>query len=512
MLKEAINVLLVGLIAPVFALPSAGPSNRDKANAVKEAFQISWRGYYKYAFPNDNLLPATNGFNNDRNGWGVTPVDSLSTAIVLEDKAIVQQILEFIPTIDFTTTKVADESISVFETNIRYLGGLISAYDLLKGPYKGLAKDAALVEALLDQAIVLGDSLSVAFKTPSGVPDPLIFLNPAPRINGSTRNNIAEVGTLVLEWTRLTDLTGDPKYARLAQKAEAYMIRPTGSPEAFPGLVGTYLNIKDGKFIDSNGGWSGLTDSFYEYLIKMYLYDPKEFAEYKERWVLAAESTMQYLASHPSSRSDLTFLSQYRGTKTLPFSGHLASFAAGNFILGGILLGEEKYKQFGLKLTESYYQTYSQTATGIGPEGFRWFDASLPVDQENRRPPPEQALFYQFAGFWANSPGYILRPETMESIYYAYRLTGDPKYQDFAWTAFNRIKVHCRVGGGYAGITDVTAFDGGQYINQMQSFFLAETLKYLWLIFADDSAVHFQIDGSNEWVFNTEAHPVRVRS
>jgi mannosyl-oligosaccharide alpha-1,2-mannosidase len=197
------------------------------------------------------------------------------------------------------------------------------AYDLLKNAYSHLAPDdESLVDALLDQATVLADSLSIAFDTPSGVPDPQIFLNPKPRINGSTRNNIAEVGTLILEWTRLSDLTGDTKYVELVKKAQTYMVKPTGSPEAFPGLVGTYLNIEDGTFLDSNGGWSGLTDSFFEYLIKMYLYDPKEFAEYKERWILAADSTIEFLASHPSTREDLTFLSQYRGQKTIPSSSH----------------------------------------------------------------------------------------------------------------------------------------------------------------------------------------------
>lgn len=189
----------------------------------------------------------------------------------------------------------------------------------------------------------------------------------------------------------------------------------------------------------------------------------------------------------------------------------MASFAGGNFILGGILLGEDKYKDFGITLTESYYQTYNRTVTGIGPEGFRWFDDTRPADNDNRAPPAGQQGFYDQAGFWASSPQYILRPETMESIYYAYRLTGDAKYQDLAWTAFNRIKVACRVGSGYAAINNVTARDGGGYINQMQSFFLAETLKYLWLIFAKKSAVHVHADRANEWVFNTEAHPVRVR-
>jgi mannosyl-oligosaccharide alpha-1,2-mannosidase len=190
------------------------------------------------------------------------------------------------------------------------------------GPYSHLVEDAALVDSLLEQAVTLADTLSIAFDTPSGFPDPVIFLNPAPARNGSTSNNIAEAGTLVLEWTRLSDITGDPIYAELSQKAESYMVNPTGSEEPFPGLIGTFVSLEDGTFIDSNGGWAAYTDSFYEYLIKMYLYDPEAFSEYKDRWILAADSTIEFLASHPTSREDLTFLSQYRGTDTIPTSGH----------------------------------------------------------------------------------------------------------------------------------------------------------------------------------------------
>lgn len=196
---------------------------------------------------------------------------------------------------------------------------------LKDGPFSDLVSDSSLVDPLLKQAASLADSLSIAFDTPTGVPDSLIQLNPEPKINGSTENNVAEIGTLVLEWTRLSDLTGDDKYAKLAQTAEEFLLSPTGSPEAWPGLVGTYVSIDDGSFIDSDGGWSGLTDSFYEYLIKMYLYDPKEFEHYKDRWVLAADSTMEHLASKPTSRDDLTFLSQYSGPNTIPESGHCTS-------------------------------------------------------------------------------------------------------------------------------------------------------------------------------------------
>lgn len=203
-----------------------------------------------------------------------------------------------------------------------------TGYDLLKGPYKHLIApgDRKLVDKLLQQSKNLADGLSVAFDTPSGVPDSTIILNPEPRNRGNEQNNIAEIGTMVLEWTRLSDLTGDDRYATLIERAEAYLLRPEPrSGEPFPGLVGTFVSTKNGTFLDGNGGWSGLTDSYYEYLIKMYLYDPKQYEFYKERWVAAADSTMKFLASHPTTRKDLTYLSQYSGRKTTPVSSHCKS-------------------------------------------------------------------------------------------------------------------------------------------------------------------------------------------
>ena len=197
-----------------------------------------------------------------------------------------------------------------------------SAYDLLKGPYKQLGADADKVEMLLKQAQSLADGMSVAFDTPAGIPDPTFYLNPTKRNSGASNNNIAEIGTLVLEWTRLADLSGNKTYAELAQKAENYLLHPKGAPEAWPGLIGTFVSTKDGTFQDSNGGWNGLDDSFYEYLIKMYLYDPKGFEEYKDRWVAAVDSSIEHLLSHPTTRKDLTFMSAYNGQKTIPSSGH----------------------------------------------------------------------------------------------------------------------------------------------------------------------------------------------
>jgi mannosyl-oligosaccharide alpha-1,2-mannosidase len=189
----------------------------------------------------------------------------------------------------------------------------------------------------------------------------------------------------------------------------------------------------------------------------------------------------------------------------------VASFSGGNFILGGVLLDEKKYIDFGVKLANSYYETYKATATGIGPEGFRWVDSNSPIDDEhNIAPPPQFEDFYKEAGFWATSPTYILRPETIETLYYAYRVTGDKKYQDMAWEAFENIDKAAKTGAAYSSMTNVTVVDG-EFINKMESFWLTETLKYLYLIFDEESDVQIKMDGTNKYVYNTEAHPVRIR-
>lgn len=139
------------------------------------------------------------------------------------------------------------------------------------------------MDALLEQSKVLADALKYAFDTPSGVPaNNLWFTNNSD--DGTPTNGLATVGTLVLEWTRLSDLLGDDEYAQLSQKAESYLLNPQPAyNEPWPGLVGTDISIENGSFVDASGGWVGGADSFYEYLIKMWVYDSDRFSEYKDR-------------------------------------------------------------------------------------------------------------------------------------------------------------------------------------------------------------------------------------
>jgi mannosyl-oligosaccharide alpha-1,2-mannosidase len=171
--------------------------------------------------------------------------------------------------------------------------------------------------------------------------------------------------------------------------------------------------------------------------------------------------------------------------------------------------------------------------TGIGPNGFSWDSSSVPRNQTE---------FYERAGFFITDSYYVLRPEVIESFYYAYRATGNRTYQDvgyipchgsstqflcvqrciwfimadhilqYAWNAFFAINNTVRMGSGFSSVTDVNAPGGGASANFQESFLFAEVLKYSYLIQSNqDDEWHVNHNGANGWVFNTEAHPMKVR-
>ncbi|XP_068602066.1 mannosyl-oligosaccharide 1,2-alpha-mannosidase IB [Brachionichthys hirsutus] len=122
----------------------------------------------------------------------------------------------------------------------------------------------------------------------------------------------------------------------------------------------------------------------------------------------------------------------------------------------------------------------------LGPEAFK-FDSGL-----------EAVAVRQ------NEKYYILRPEVIETYWYMWRFTHDPKYRQWGWEATQAIDKYCRVSGGFSGVKDVYS-SNPTYDDVQQSFFLAETLKYLYLLFSSDDLMSFE-----SWVFNTEAHPLPV--
>ncbi|KAF2459554.1 glycosyl hydrolase family 47-domain-containing protein [Lineolata rhizophorae] len=201
--------------------------------AVKDAFEHAWGGYREKAWMADEISPVSGGQRNPFAGWGATLVDSLDSLWMM---GLVEEfdhaVEEGVAKIDFTTSIRGD--IPLFETTIRYLGGLLGAYDISGGRHR----------VLLDKAVELAEIVMGAFDTPNRMPITYYYWKPAftsqPH-RASTGVVLAELGSLSIEFTRLAQLTKEPKYydaiARITDALEEWQM-----DTRIPGLWPTKLD------------------------------------------------------------------------------------------------------------------------------------------------------------------------------------------------------------------------------------------------------------------------------
>lgn len=461
-----------------------------RAAAVKEVFQSSFADYLKYARGYDELLPLTKNGTGGFGNWGATFIDALTTAKIMGLEDIVTEGTQFAEQVDFSQT--SQSTISLFETNIRYVASLLSLYELTGNTN----------EKLVDQARVIGDKLLKGWSGNNNIPDNALndwTGGPIP----DTSNNaiIAEAGTLLLEFDRLSKFTGNSSYLDHATRSMRAVINSTA---VFPGLYAQSINSKTAKPVGDYVTWSGGSDSFFEYLIK-YGQLIGSTDVYIPTWINSVKSSIQHLITKPGDTSaNITILSDYSQSNggRIPQFSHLGCFVGGNWILGGKLLDSNEIFQYGLDLANGCINTYTSSATGIGPEVFVFKTENggtngVTISNET---------FYQEHGFDYAIPSYVLRPEVLESVFYAYRSTGDKRWQDLAWNAFNSIKKYCKAPAALAAISQVNN-DQTTQINDSESFLYAELLKYLFLIFDDPNVISLDTH-----VFNTEAHPFKLEN
>jgi mannosyl-oligosaccharide alpha-1,2-mannosidase len=182
---------------------SAKAKREERLGKVKEEFKRAWNGYKTYAWMHDELLPVSGEYRDPFAGWAATLVDSLDTLFIMGLVEDFEEAVKAVGTIDFTTAKRQD--IQIFETTIRYLGGLLAAYDVSGGTKK----------VLLEKAVDLAEVMMGAFDTPNRMP--VLYYNWKPTFasqphRASTRSNLAELGSLSMEFTRLAQLTKEAKY------------------------------------------------------------------------------------------------------------------------------------------------------------------------------------------------------------------------------------------------------------------------------------------------------------
>ncbi|MBN3290841.1 MA1C1 mannosidase, partial [Polypterus senegalus] len=294
---------------------------------------------------------------------------------------------------------------------------------------------------------------------------------------------LAEFGTLHLEFVHLSEVSGNPTYKEKVMNIRKFL----NKIEKPHGLYPNFLSPVSGNWVQHHVSIGGLGDSFYEYLIKSYLMSAKKDEEAKKMYYDALEAIETNLVQ--KSPGGLTYIAEWRGGILDHKMGHLACFSGGMIAIGaadGELQKRKHYMDLAAEITHTCHESYARSDTKLGPEAFR-FDGGA------------EATATRLSDRY-----YILRPEVVESYMYMWRLTHDPKYREWGWEAIQALEKYCRVDAGFSGIRDVYSTTPN-YDNMQQSFFLAETLKYLYLLFSDDDLLPLE-----DWIFNTEAHPLPV--
>jgi len=425
---------------------SRSVSQKSIADSVRSEFLHAWIGYKHYAWGHDALRPLT---KKPRDWYGssfcMTPVDAYDGMVLMgltSEAAAAKQLI--FDSLSFNK----NIEVQSFEITIRLLGGLLSAYEL-----DGDKRFLSLAEDL-------GKRLLPVFNTPTGMPDRYVNLQTG-KIRDSI-NNPAEIGTSILEFGTLSRLTDNPAYYRKA-KGALIALYNRRSPI---GLVGEWINVQTGEWVDSTSHIGGGIDSYYEYLFKAWLLlgdeDCKKMAEESFKAVNG------YVADSTSGGLWYGEVNMFSGKRTGTSFGSLEAFYPALLALSGDMKKAEALDHSCFRMWTLYH---------IEPEEIDYTTMNVTAKQ------------------------YHLRPEIIESAYYLYRLTGDPKYREMGLTYFNDIVKYCRTDDAYAALTDVTTKDKA---DEMESFFLAETLKYLYLLFSPTETLNF-----GKIIFNTEAHPLQ---
>ncbi|CAK0772077.1 hypothetical protein CVIRNUC_003926 [Coccomyxa viridis] len=447
-----------------------------KQAAIKEAFAHSWKGYSDYAWGMDELTPLTKAGKNSFGGLGATMVDSLDTLWLMGLKEEFQRARDWVVH-ELSFNRFYDAS--VFETIIRILGGMLTAHEL-SGDAGFLTRSEELVKILMH-----------AFDTDTGIPYGQINLqlqqgkNPAWTRKASI---LSEFGTEQLELIQTSLRTGNPEYARRTEAVIAFL------HQKYPdrGLLPLYIHPQTGDATTQMVSLGAMGDSYYEYLLKVWIYKGRRSEDdmYRGMWERSMDEMLETLL-FKNEESGYTYVAEFARVGVVKHKmDHLSCFIPAMLALGahaGAVTAEKakRYMQVAEELTHTCWQMYHQMPTGLAAEYVEFQEGQGMVTKEKAR-------------------HNLLRPEAMEAMFVLWRTTKNPVYKDWAWQMFQAFQEHCRAEAGYAGLKDVTVMPP-EKDNTMQSFWLAETLKYLWLIFASPDVISL-----DEWVLNTEAHPLPI--
>lgn len=499
MLFRALLLLVVLYTVYFFASQHGSPFLATSATSwpeakqqVKDVFLESWSSYEAHAWGKDVYHPVKQkGENMGPKPLGWMIVDSLDTLLIMDCP---EQLSKARDWIKHDLNYHFDYNVNVFETTIRMLGGLLSAFHL--------GGD----DVFLDRAADLANALIGGFDSKTGLPYSLVNLDSGEGIRNHVDNgasSTAEVATLQLEFRYLAKLTGEELYWKKAEQIMSVL----DANRPVDGLVPIYVQPETGEYQGRLIRLGSRGDSYYEYLLKQYLQTNNQESVYWKMYKESVAGVKKHMVGK-SKPNGLTFVGELESGVGGPLSSkmdHLVCFYGGLLALGatnGLTLAEARKLPFwdddkeddfrlGEELTYSCYRMYHDTTTGLAPE-IAVFNTAEDLETDFHIKPADTHN--------------LQRPETVESLYYLYKLTGDKKYREWGYEIFQNFVKYTRVESpdgsvSYSSLNDVTS-ENPKLRDNMESFWLAETLKYLYLLFDDDNKIPL-----DKYVFNTEAHP-----
>lgn len=416
------------------------------AEKIKAEFVRSWDAYKTYAWGHDVLLPVSKGHMDwYEQSLHISPIDAYSTMKVMGLDREAEEVRHYVvDSIDFDK----DLFVKTFEVNIRILGGLLAMFEFSKD------KD------VLEKAEDFGKRLLPAFSSNTGIPFYWVNLKTG-EVKGEIVN-MAEGGSCLIEMGMLSRFTGNPVYFEKAKNASLAIFNRRSSI----GLVGESISVETGEWTDSISHIGCCIDSYYEYLYKGWLLFKDE--DIKNAWDQSIVSIQKYIADEVDSSLWFCRVNMNTGEKVDRVVTLYDAFFPAVLALSGDLESAARYQESWNSLWVKY---------GLEP------------------------MVYDYGKKEILNASYNLNPEIIESAYYLYHFTGDKKYREMSSQYFADLMAYCRTDVAYTNIKDVTTKEKKDH---METFFLAETMKYLYLTFAHPEGIN-----PEDCVFSTEAHPFR---
>jgi len=450
-------------------------ADEERRDQVKAAIQHAWAGYAQYSFGLDNLKPVSNkGIT-----WlslAVTLADSLDSLYLVGLKD------EFALARAFVADKMdvtSGRTVFTYDTTRMVLGGLIGAYELSGD------------EVFKEKALLLGEGLFKAFDTPSGYPSHLVELKTGEKqwkdwTGFSTV--LSHFGGSQMEFRQLDRFMDKPLYSPKLDAVLASLYEKKLSDGLFP----QFVDPATGAFKSDHVTLGAFGGAFYETLPKVHIQSGQDDSTLAARKLYdgAVQGILLRLMQR-SKKSGMLYLGEFDLGSRSPGRKMEQSVCFMPGILALAAEGSPKPKRdldVATALMETCFKMWQLMPSGLAPEAVEFLDESA-----------EGEIDFKSAADY-----YALRGETVESLFYLWRVTKNIQYRDWAWEIFQAVQRHCITPSSYTAVSGCSR-EVPEQTDLLHSVFIAKTLKFLYLIFSGDDTLPL-----DEWVFSAGGHPYRI--